>query len=186
MGKKGIPDQGNPGAKLQIMSSSEHSSAFFEQQVRHSDLLARVKHRGEKQKMMLTCVILDRPSHADGEISIGFLVPVYHCSLSGMHACFLEPQSPQRKAQSLVGPLTIKRSKASYITVKVLADLWCSVVITFITIAAIYREVSSPMPHSPSLSLKTKILQEELEHFFTEEMVILGLICLTNEAKLFS
>ena len=41
MGKKGIPGQGNPGAKLQIMSSSEHSSAFFEQQVVHSDLLAR-------------------------------------------------------------------------------------------------------------------------------------------------
>ena len=30
-----------PGAKLQIRSSSEHSAAFLEQQVVHSDLLAR-------------------------------------------------------------------------------------------------------------------------------------------------
>ena len=48
--------------------------------------------------MMLTCVILDPHSHADGEISIGFLVYYVIAIYQGCMPAFSEPQSPQSKA----------------------------------------------------------------------------------------
>ena len=136
--------------------------------------------------MMLTCVILDRPSHADGEISIGFLVPyITHCSLSGMHACLLWATEPTKQSIKFAGPLTIKRSKASYITVKVLAEPRC-LLLTFITDSKQSTGKFPPPCPLPISKFKDKDTpQEELEHFFTEEMVILGLIWSANEAKLF-
>lgn len=184
MGEKGIPGQGNPMSKItdheqfwaQFCFSWTASSAFWPPCKVNTE---------EKQKMMLTCVILDPHSHADGEISIGFLGALYQCYLSGMHACLLWATEPTKQSIKFAGPPTIKRSKASYITVKVLAEPRC-LLLTFITDSEQYTGKFPPPCPLPISKFKDKdIPQEELDYFFTEEMVIFGLICSTNEAKIF-
>lgn len=131
MGERGIPGQGNPRSKItdheqfwaQFCFSWTASSAFWPPCKINTE---------EKQKMMLTCVILDPHSHADGEISIGFLISYVIAIYQGCMPAFLWTTEPTKQSIKFAGPLTIKKSKASYITVKVLAEPRC-LLLTFIT-----------------------------------------------------
>ena len=102
-----------------------------------------------------------------------------------MHAFLLWAIEPPKQSRKFDGPLTIKRSKASYITIKVLAEPRC-LLLTFLTDSKQSTgKLLPPCPFSISKFKDKDIPQEELEHFFTEEMVIFDLICSTNEAKIF-